>query len=175
MKEFYHTKYEGYMVSKEGVIASFRKSASKSTPNKRVDYTRKPKFLSYKVDKDGYFEVLLSVNKQKYYKKVHQVVAEVFLGEKPEGCVVDHINRDRQDNRVENLRWLPLSKNSDGQRGKKTSSCKHCVCNGKIYGSILDACKDNNISYTKVCHYPEQYRRTILIEGVETIEILTGK
>lgn len=107
------------MVSKEGVIASFRKPASKSTSDKRIDYTRKPKFLSYKVDKDGYFEVLLSVNKQKYYKKVHQIVAEVFLGEKPEGCVVDHINRNRQDNRVENLRWLPLSKNSDGQRGKK--------------------------------------------------------
>lgn len=51
--DFYKTPYEGYLVSKCGKIVSFRKPAPKSLI--RVDYNKKPKFLSYKTDKDGYF------------------------------------------------------------------------------------------------------------------------
>lgn len=54
---------------------------------------------------EGYFESLFSINKKRIYKKVHQVVAETFLGPKPDpSYCVDHMNRNRQDNRVENLR-----------------------------------------------------------------------
>lgn len=43
---------------------------------------------------------------QKSYR-VHTLVVEAFLGPKPAGgdYTVDHINRDKKDNRVENLRW----------------------------------------------------------------------
>jgi hypothetical protein len=40
-------------------------------------------------------------------RKVHRIVAFAFLGSPPSGKhVVDHIDRDRTNNRVENLRWL---------------------------------------------------------------------
>jgi hypothetical protein len=38
--------------------------------------------------------------------KVHIMVAETFLGERPEGYDIDHINGDRYDNRAVNLRYL---------------------------------------------------------------------
>jgi len=39
--------------------------------------------------------------------KVHRIVAIAFLGPPPsKQYVVDHINRDRTDNRIENLRWI---------------------------------------------------------------------
>jgi len=39
--------------------------------------------------------------------KVHRIVAVAFLGPPPsERYVVDHIDRDRTNNRIENLRWI---------------------------------------------------------------------
>lgn len=168
--EFFPTKYEGYYISKSGLIISFRSPASKNI-NKRFDLNRKPKYLKYKTDKDGYFEITFSINKKRYSKKVHQIVAETFLGECPEGHCVDHIDRNRTNNNLNNLRYLPWSLNSDGQTGKITKACKKCFCNGKIYSSILKACKDNNINYSSVLKYPNKHRKLIYIEGVETIEI----
>lgn len=169
--KYFSTKYEGYFVSRDGEVVSFRKPAAKSTPDKRVDYNRPPKKLAYKVDKDGYFEVTLSVNCKRYCKKVHQIVLETFGGDKPEdNYVVDHINRNRQDNRIENLRWLPLALNSDGQKGMKPASCKKCVYEGVVYNSILDACKAIGMNYGYIFSHPEITTKT-LIEGVETIEI----
>ena len=58
---------------------------------------------------NGYFMIGIPVRKVPGY--VHRVVAETFI-ENPRGCKeVDHINHDKQDNRVENLRWVTREEN----------------------------------------------------------------
>ena len=42
---------------------------------------------------------------------VHRLVAETYLGQIQEGMEVDHLNRVRDDNRVDNLRIVTKSKN----------------------------------------------------------------
>ena len=42
---------------------------------------------------------------------VHQLVLEAFVGPRPEGLVCDHINRDKLDNRIDNLRYVTVSAN----------------------------------------------------------------
>lgn len=56
---------------------------------------------------DRYLKVVLSKCGNKKTYTVHTIVVEAFLGPKPAGgdYTVDHINRDKRDNRVENLRW----------------------------------------------------------------------
>lgn len=44
--------------------------------------------------------------------KSHTIIALAFIGERPEGYDVDHINYDRSDNRYTNLRYLSKSENS---------------------------------------------------------------
>ena len=55
--------------------------------------------------------------------EVHLLVAEKYLGPKPgPDYQVDHINRNRADNRVENLRWATRSEN----------------CANRIFGGTLE-------------------------------------
>ena len=42
---------------------------------------------------------------------VHTIIALCYLGEKPEGKQIDHINSIRNDNRVENLQYITASEN----------------------------------------------------------------
>ncbi|MBR0201982.1 MAG: NUMOD4 motif-containing HNH endonuclease [Bacteroidaceae bacterium] len=65
----------------------------------------------------GYYSVTLSKKNSEtgrvYFsqKQVHRLVAHAFLGQCPQGYVVDHINGDSLDNRLENLRYASLSEN----------------------------------------------------------------
>ena len=43
---------------------------------------------------------------------IHQLVAKLFIGEKPEGLVVDHIDRNSLNNNVSNLRYITQAENT---------------------------------------------------------------
>ena len=64
----------------------------------------------YKQDcnSDGY----LTVRVRHVRTTVHRLVAQAFLGERPEGMVIDHIDRDKTNNHISNLRYCSLSENS---------------------------------------------------------------
>ena len=62
----------------------------------------------------GYLKVVLSKNSFKKQISVHQLVVMAFMGHIPNGkmdLVVDHINDDKLDNRVENLQVVTQSEN----------------------------------------------------------------
>lgn len=71
------------------------------------------------IDKKGYARV--SIHRRNI--EIHLLVAERWLGPKPgPDYQVDHINRVRSDNRVENLRWVTRSEN----------------CENRIFGGTLE-------------------------------------
>ena len=74
--------------------------------------------------KTGYVQVGLSnEGKQKQHFLIHRLVLQYFGEPQPEGMnEVDHKNHQRDDNRIQNLRWCNSSennKNKTGTRGHK--------------------------------------------------------
>ena len=65
---------------------------------------------------DGY--VSISVNGTEY--KAHRLIWKMFYGYDPKE--VDHINGNRSDNRIENLREVTRSQNSMNQHGVRKNS-----------------------------------------------------
>jgi hypothetical protein len=64
-------------------------------------------------DVDGYLLVsLFDINYKKKTQKVHRLVGIAFIPNPDNLPVIDHINRDKKDNRIENLRWCSKSTNS---------------------------------------------------------------
>lgn len=86
--------------------------------NKKTGYT-----LSTKPDVGGYVRNGFYDDEGKIQKMfVHTVVAKAFLDEPEfENMTIDHINRDRTDNRVVNLRWATKKQQVDNAN---MSKCK---------------------------------------------------
>lgn len=68
---------------------------------------------------DGYVRLHLTGMGGKMF--AHNIVWEMFHGPIPDGQMVDHINGDRSDNRIENLRLVTRSQNAMNQKLRKNS------------------------------------------------------
>ena len=88
--------FPGYFATLEGKIWS----------NKR-----RKGFLKPLPDSGGYYMVGLYKKGKRFYRLIHQLILETFVGPKPknyEGC---HYDGDRINNELKNLRWDTKSNN----------------------------------------------------------------
>jgi hypothetical protein len=114
--------YEGfYKVSNLGRV----KSLERKVWSGNVFYKRKEQLLKPYILNTGYYAVDLYVNKRKRKATIHRLVAESFLENKMRLHEVDHINREKTDNRLSNLRWCSRSDNSRNCKRHEKSETKY--------------------------------------------------
>jgi len=95
--------------------------------------------------KNGYVYIGLWTGGKQTRFLVHRLVARAFLGEPPPGYTqVDHINGDKADNRICNLRWVNRQENAIAYRNRtgtrRITPCPHCgngVSIRQVGGSLL--------------------------------------
>jgi hypothetical protein len=132
--------YEGlYQVSNLGQIKSLGRITKGRNNSERII---KSKILKLFTSKQGYLSVNLYSYGSTQNKNVHQLVAIAFLNHTPNGVnrVVDHINDDPLDNRVENLQIVSQRFNCRKTQGNYTSKYKGVYWNKKAKkwrGSIM--------------------------------------
>ena len=110
--------YEGkYQVSDQGRVKSLDRTIVRSTG---VKHKIKGRILKPSNPTTDYPTVSLGLNNP---KKVHQLVAEAFLDHKPCGhqLVVDHIDHDKTNNKLENLRLTSQRENTSRRKTKGSS------------------------------------------------------
>ena len=91
--------FDGYEVSNMGRVRSWRSN----NPNVLLPF---PKIMRYHRTKgEFYLGVTLARNRKPFNRNMHVLVAEAWIGPRPDGMQVCHLNGDASDNRADNLRW----------------------------------------------------------------------
>lgn len=161
--------YEGlYEVSNLGRVRSLDRVVAHHAAGTAVRRGRMRK-LSF----DGnYFSVSLTKDLRTVTKRVHRVVAEAFLPNPNNLSDVDHIDCNKLNNNVGNLRWCtsaentryamennlmhwrPFSERSEESRERSAAANRRPVIrsDGKWYKSTTDAAKDLGVSRGAVSH-----------------------
>jgi hypothetical protein len=100
-------------------------------PNGKVYSKKTKRYLKHQTDKYRYKKVSLCKDGKPKTHIVHRLVALHYIPNPENKREVDHINRDRKDNRVQNLRWVTSSENQQntGKQKNNTSGIKNISYN----------------------------------------------
>lgn len=114
----------------------------------------------------GYLYVCLSENNKHYKYRVQKLIALAFIPNPENKPCIDHINGNRTDNRVCNLRWstqkeninngITLKRMSESQKGRISSQRKTVYKYSKenvllgVYSSTYDASEKCNICQSTI-------------------------
>lgn len=97
--------FPNYEINRFGTIRNKKSKKIISTPS---------------INNCGYRLALLTRNKKRYCKSVHRLMAITFLGlEEDSKLTVDHIDRDKLNNNLENLRVVTFSQNMLNKKHKR--------------------------------------------------------
>ena len=100
--------FSNYMINKNGDIYSKIRN----------------KILKYKNSK-GYNQITLRRDNKGYTKSIHRLLGIQFLPNPNNFPCIDHINRNRLDNSLSNLRWVSYSTNAKNRSSQKNSTSKY--------------------------------------------------
>jgi len=95
----------------------------------------------------GYLQVGLCKDKKIKPAHIHRLVAEAFIPNPDNLPQVDHIDGDKLNNHVENLRWISQSENCRKSRphAEKPNRTIICVETGKVFTSKAQAGRELGI------------------------------
>ena len=115
------------------------------------------KLLNPKKDKDGYLEIALSNHCKKKYYRVHRLVAEYFIPNINNKPQINHKDRNKANNKVDNLEWCTNQENAihcfkTGRKiyTRKINQYTKDLIFVKQWNSIKDASKTLKISHNNI-------------------------
>jgi len=144
--------YEGlYQVSNLGRVKSLPRIRNHIN---NTSYYTKEKIVNGNIVRGGYLSFGLNKNSKIKHYRIHQIVAMAFLGHIPDGTseiVVDHIDDNRLNNSLENLRLVTQRENTSKRiRGKSKYLGAHWHSfHNKWFSSIVVNKKKIHLGYFK--------------------------
>lgn len=122
--------YEGlYIVSSEGRVKGLDRYIKRSRGGLQI---KRGHILKPSTSGKGYLSVALCLNGKSTTKYIHHLVASAFLP-RPKGAVIDHINRNPKDNRIENLRYCTQRENLNNISNKSKIGATGVTLNSPAY------------------------------------------
>lgn len=170
--------YEGlYQVSNLGRVKSLPKEWVSGNNSVR---SHKGKILKTHINKQGYVDISLNKDSIRKTHKVHKLVAMAFLNHEKCGhiLVIDHINDNRSDNRLENLQIVTQRFNAYKTQGKYSSKYKGvswCNIHKRFISTIYVNGKTIRLGYFKSEEEASEYYNNALIAISNGSNIITKK
>ena len=138
--------YENYLIFEDGVIIN----------------SKSGKEMKCRINKGYYTIGLRKVGERKFFK-LHRLIALAYIPNPDNKPCIDHINRNRGDNRIENLRWVTTSENC------RNKSCYNKLGLQHIYKKINKKMKQGftyqfEITRPELKHFYSNKDLEVLIE-----------
>lgn len=109
----------------------------------KVRNNKTGRLLNPGIAKTGYYRVCLTKDKKDTMVRLHRILVTAFIPNPDKKPFVDHINRIKTDNRLENLRWATVSENTLNADPRETNT-------GEPYISTIQI-KETHQRYYQVC------------------------
>ena len=130
--------YEGmYQVSNLGQVRSIGRTVTRSDGQV---HRYKGNILRTPLNQRGYQVVNLCIHGKCQIRTVHSLIAETFIGTRPEGMEVCHSDGNKTNNRVDNLRYGTSSENKldNVRHGTHTNAAKtHCPLGHELFAENI--------------------------------------
>lgn len=151
-----------YQVSNLGNVRSLDKYVNGKNSKRLV----KGKILSLFDDKDGYKIINLYKNKKIKQFRVHRLVAEAFIPNPNHLPQINHLDENKENNKINNLQWITLVDNCNyGTRNQRISKkVNQYDLNGnyiRTWDSIIQVEKKLNIFHSRIIEVCKGQRRQI--------------
>lgn len=121
----------------------------------RVWNTNTQRYLKPSPKENGYMAVnMVAINGKRKKEYLHRLVAIAFIDNPDNLPQIDHIDRDRSNNKVENLRWVSSSQNQRNTANNRQIS--QYDKDGNLiatFGSIAEAVESVNGSTSGMYSY----------------------
>ena len=135
-KKFYiHPNFTNYAASKDGEILNVKTG----------------RILKKNLTNQGYYQFIVNDKKKLIKPKnylIHRFEWECVRGDIPEGFVIDHIDSNKTNNKIENLQLLTVSENIRKGNSKPILSFNIKNNKQKKYESITSASLELDISFS---------------------------
>ena len=105
-------EYSYLEVSSHGNVRSIDRVVNNPGGGTRIIKSKILKQQSF-TNKDGRLYVVCYANGQKKNAPIHRLVAKAFLGDRPDGLVINHIDGDKFNNKASNLEFVTQKENID--------------------------------------------------------------
>lgn len=147
--------YEGlYMVSSFGRVMSCEKHLhAVSKAGKDFIRTQQPFLMNLQISTTGYYITMLTTNYRREIAYVHRMVAQAFIPNPENKPQIDHIDTNRVNNILNNLRWCTQSENNlNPISNAKFRKSKTGISNPNKWVPIVSISKDGTVKhYHNIC------------------------
>ena len=142
--------WKDIVITKGGVTYNYSGMYEVSSEGK-VKNSKTGKIMKAK-NAGRYLQIGLCKNGKTTRFQVHRLVATMFIPNPNNLPEVDHINRNRSDNRVENLRWVTKEQNMKNRDVTKQARKVRCVETGEVFDTIKEAAQAFGIKRCGINH-----------------------